>query len=72
MATLTATAREGETVDEVCWRVLGKTAAVTEQVLGLNPGLCELGPRLSAGTEIILPTPSAAATATRDIVQLWD
>lgn len=72
MATTTAKALDGETVDEICWRVLGKTASVTEQVLGLNPGLCEKGPRLPGGTSVTLPTPTAAATSTLDIVQLWD
>lgn len=70
--TQTATAMDGETVDEICHRVLGKTAGVTEQVLDLNPGLAELGPRLPGGTAVILPDASAAQTATIDIVQLWD
>jgi phage tail protein X len=43
---LTATALEGETVGEVCWRVLGTTRSVVEQVLEGNPGLADLGPRL--------------------------
>ncbi|NOW46176.1 phage tail protein X [Novosphingobium sp. SG751A] len=70
--TQTATAMDGETVDEICHRILGKTAAVTEQVLELNPGLAEIGPRLPGGTAVILPDASAAQTATIDIVQLWD
>jgi phage tail protein X len=70
--TQTATAMDGETVDEICHRVLGKTAAVTEQVLELNPGLAEHGPRLPGGMAVILPDASAAQTATIDIVQLWD
>lgn len=70
--TQTATAMDGETVDEICHRVLGKTAGVTEQVLGLNPGLAEFGPRLPGGTVVTLPDASAAQTATIDIVQLWD
>ncbi|NOW46715.1 phage tail protein X [Novosphingobium sp. SG751A] len=70
--TQTATAMDGETVDEICHRVLGKTAAVTEQVLELNPGLAELGPRLPGGTAVIVPNASAAQTVTLDIIQLWD
>jgi len=66
------TAREGETLDEVCWRALGRTAGVTEQALELNPGLADLGPQLPAGTEVILPEPAAAAAATRETVKLWD
>jgi len=71
MAT-TATALDGETVDAICWRVLGRTAGTTEQVLGLNPGLTSLGPRLPGGTVVILPDAISAASATIDIVQLWD
>jgi phage tail protein X len=56
--TQTANAMDGETVDEICHRVLGKTAAVTEQVLDLNPGLAELGPRLPGGTWSPCPTPA--------------
>ncbi|NBC35552.1 phage tail protein [Novosphingobium sp. FSY-8] len=70
--TTTATALSGETVDELCWRVLGKTAAVTEQVLALNPGLAALGPRLPGGTVVVLPALADTASATIDIVQLWD
>lgn len=68
----TATAMEGETVDEICARVLGKTAAVTEQVLAMNRGLADLGPRLPAGTAVILPDAAEAAGAAIAIVQLWD
>lgn len=70
--TQTATAMDGETVDEICHRVLGRTAGVTEQVLGLNPGLAERGPRLPGGLSVILPDAGAAQVATIDIVQLWD
>jgi phage tail protein X len=68
----TATTREGETVDEVCWRVLGRTGAVTEQVLALNPAVAELGPKLAGGTVLILPNLANAQTARRETVQLWD
>lgn len=70
--TIQATAREGETVDEVCWRVLGRTSNVTEQVLELNPGIAALGPKLPAGTELILPDRAEAAPAVRETIQLWD
>jgi len=67
-----ATARDGETLDEVCWRVLGRTAAVTEQAYSLNPGLADLGARLPGGTEINLPDLAQAATVVRETVKLWD
>ena len=67
-----ATALDGETVDAICWRELGRTRAVTEQVLALNPGLAALGPRLPAGTVVILPDLTAAAPAVLETVKLWD
>ncbi|MFN3456461.1 MAG: tail protein X [Novosphingobium sp.] len=70
--TISATAREGETVDEVCWRVLGRTSNVTEQVLELNPGIAALGPRLPGGTELLLPEVAQAAPVSRETIQLWD
>lgn len=67
-----ATALDGETIDEICWRMLGRTRDVTEQVLGLNPGLAAIGPRLPAGTKVALPDLTDLAPAVRDTVQLWD
>lgn len=67
-----ATARDGETIDEICWRVLGRTAAVTEQALDLNPGLAALGARLPAGTQVVLPEITESARQLRETVKLWD
>lgn len=69
-----ATAREGETLDALAWRVLGKTATVTEAVFAANPGLAAIGPILPGGTRVDL---TAAATAAaqqtrRETVSLWD
>ena len=68
----TATAMDGETVDAICWRVLGRTQDVTEQVLALNPGLAALGPALPAGTTVALPEVSDLAPAILETVNLWD
>jgi phage tail protein X len=68
----TATARAGETVDAICWRILGRTRNVTEQVLALNPGLAAKGPKLPAGTVVTLPDTAALAPAVTETVQLWD
>lgn len=70
--TTTAVARDGETLDELCWRTLGRTQGVTEQALALNPGLAALGPHLPAGTEVILPDVADAVQPTREVVKLWD
>lgn len=63
-------ANQGETLDHLCYRTIGRTAGVTEQVLELNPGLADLGPVLPQGTLVKLPQ---AATRVRhiDTVQLW-
>lgn len=68
----TATALDGETLDAICWRVLGRTRDVTEQVLALNPGLAGLGPALPANTIVILPDMAQLAPAMLETVNLWD
>ncbi|MGE4431906.1 MAG: tail protein X [Sphingobium sp.] len=70
--TFTATALQGETLDALCWRVLGQTGGIVEQALDLNRDLAEQGPLLSEGQVITLPLVSAPVTAERKIVQLWD
>lgn len=62
----------GDTVDLICWRVFGRTADITEQVLALNPGLAGLGPILPAGAAVILPDLPQAAPQRRESVNLWD
>ncbi|WP_192457709.1 tail protein X [Musicola keenii] len=63
-------ATQNDTVDLLCWQYYGKTSGVTEAVYAANPGLCDVGPLLPAGTVIILPDDTVAAL--RDTVQLWD
>ncbi|WP_267221786.1 tail protein X [Novosphingobium clariflavum] len=70
--TTTATALDGDTVDAICWRELGRTRGVTEQVLALNPGLAALGTRLPVGTVVQLPDVATAAPAILETVKLWD
>lgn len=67
-----ATAQQGETIDALCWRVLGRTAGVTEQVFALNPGLAEKGAQLEGGAQIILPDTIAREPERRQTVSLWD
>jgi len=61
---------QGDTVDQICQRVYGRTAGVTEQVLIANPGLADLGPILPMGTLITLP--EQAPQAESPMLQLWD
>lgn len=62
--------QQGDTVDALCWRHHGSTAAV-ERVLEANPGLSAHGPVLPMGTPVDLP--DAAPDQNNDqIIQLWD
>jgi len=67
-----ATALAGDTVDAICWRELGRTQSVTEQVLELNPGLADLGPTIPAGTVITLPELTKASPPILETEKLWD
>ncbi|WP_034176293.1 tail protein X, partial [Burkholderia ambifaria] len=42
-------ALQGETIDALCWRVLGRTRGVVEAVLDLNRDLAQYGPILPHG-----------------------
>ena len=64
-------AQAGETVDALCWRVLGQTAEVTEATLQRNPGLSALGAQLPGGTMVDLPDPDRSPPR-RATVKLWD
>ncbi|GHE20105.1 tail protein X [Halomonas urumqiensis] len=65
-----ARAHQGDTLDALCYRVLGRTDGVTEQALDMNPGLAELGPILPHGTLVTLPE-EQRTPAVVDTVQLW-
>ncbi|MBK6801639.1 tail protein X [Novosphingobium sp.] len=66
------TARQGDTLDLLCWRHLGTTAAVVEAAYELNQGLADTGPILAEGAVITLPDAPAASTPIRATVNLWD
>ncbi|MDH0866444.1 tail protein X [Mitsuaria sp. GD03876] len=59
---------QGDTVDALCWRHLGRTEGVVAQTLLLNPGLADHGPVLPVGLAVDLPIPQPS---TRPMVQLW-
>lgn len=63
-------AQQGDTVDALCWRHHGSSAAV-EQVLEINPGLAALGPILPHGTPVTLPDTDPAPAGT-NYLNLWD
>ena len=64
-------ALQHDTVDEICWRVYGRSSGVVEKVLEANPKLAELDAFLPIGTEVTLPdieTPQQI----KQTIQLWD
>lgn len=63
-------AQQHDTVDAICWRYLGMTAGVVEQVLLLNPNLADLGVFLPHGTEVKLPTVKSYQK-TAKVTKLW-
>lgn len=67
-------ALQGDTIDLLCWRHLGTTAGLTEQVFALNPDLALHGPILPMGTAVQLPPapPSQSTAIERPLIQLWD
>jgi phage tail protein X len=65
-------ALQGDTVDAICWRELGATRGVVEQVFELNRGLAAYGPILPTGTLVVLPERSAVTTPILQTIQLWD
>lgn len=71
-ATFTAPALQGETLDALCWRVLGQTGRVVEQALDLNRDLADQGAVLREGQIVTLPIITAPVTPERKIITLWD
>jgi phage tail protein X len=66
-----ARAMQGETLDALCLRVLGRTQGVTEAALADNPGLADLGPILPIGTAVSLSDATQATQTQAPLVQLW-
>lgn len=65
-------AHQGETLDALLYRVYGKTAAITEQTLQLNPRLAEQGPVMREGTPVTLPPPPETRETKPPKIQLWN
>jgi phage tail protein X len=65
-------AHQSETLDALLYRVYGRTAAITEQTLTLNPHLAEQGPVLKEGTPVTLPPPPDTRETKQPRIQLWN
>jgi P2-like prophage tail protein X len=66
----TITARDGDVIDHIAQEAYGRTAGAVEAILAANPTLADQGPRLAAGTVIVLP--DLPATPVKPRVRLWD
>lgn len=62
--------KDGDMLDDICFKRYGTSTRTTEQVLEVNPRLADLGAVFAAGVEIYLPDlkPSLAVAP----VRLWD
>lgn len=67
-------AHQGDTVDALLWRHVGRTAALVEATLGANPGLADFGVVLPHGTAVEIPDVllHAPPVADQPLIQLWD
>lgn len=63
-------AQQGDTVDLLCWRHLGRTD-LAQLTLEMNPGLADYGPILPHGLVIDLPE-SPQDKPNAPLLQLWD
>jgi phage tail protein X len=63
---------QGDTVDALCFRHLGRTQGVVEIVLEQNPGLADYGPVLPHGLQVDLPDTTTQPTNTPTLLRLWD
>ena len=68
----TVTARQGDTISSIAYRVGGNSRGMVEQILALNPGLCRLPALLPMGTVIKMPAPKKQAAPVLPAVNLWD
>jgi phage tail protein X len=64
--------RQGDTVDALCFRHLGRSQGVVEIVLEQNPGLADHGPILPHGLQVDLPDTTTQPTNTPTLLRLWD
>lgn len=62
---------QGDSVDALCFRHLGRTQGVVEAVLEMNPGLAEYGPILPHGLQVTLPDAPPKPTQP-PLLRLWD
>lgn len=63
-------ARQNETVDEIAYRLFGRTKGLVEIIYNNNPKLCQLPAKLPLGTQVTIP--DVMPQAEKKQVKLWD
>jgi len=61
--------KDGDVLDEICFKYYGSTSGVVEKVLEANRNLAELGAIFNAGVKIVLPDLSQKEET--ESVKLW-
>ncbi len=61
--------KDGDMLDQICWKHYGQQSGAVEQVLLANPGLADLGYCYEAGTKILMPVITIPTTQP---LRLWD
>ena len=62
--------KDGDTLDQICWKHYGRTSGIVEQVLSANRHLEEADAVLVAGIQITLPEINTQRQ--ENAVRLWD
>jgi phage tail protein X len=67
---ITYRTKDGDMIDEICWKHYGRQSGAVEALLEANRGLADAGPMLPAG--LVLALPDLSADKVEPTVRLWD
>jgi phage tail protein X len=62
--------RDGDRLDDICWRHYGRSSGLVEPALDANPGLADPGPVYPTG--VVIELPDLPAPTQPGPVRLWD
>lgn len=66
------TARQNDTISQICYREYGSARGMVEQVLTANPQLCHQAPILPMGAVVYLPSAPVQKAVVNQRISLWD
>lgn len=69
---LVYTTKDGDVLDDICWRNYGAgyNVSTLPLVYNANPGLADIGPIYQAGIQILLPA-LPPGTGTTSVISPW-